>query len=126
LRALAAGDVTQAILEFSKAIFFAPDYAEFYCNRAQAYLSICDLKSALLNLKQVQRIDANDRAARVKVAYLHYLIGQSFLDNMQLESALHCFEEAIDCIKTNSAFLIRKYVLCDSCCLLLSGRSHYS
>eukprot|EP00698_Gefionella_okellyi_P025497 TRINITY_DN9364_c0_g1_i2.p1 TRINITY_DN9364_c0_g1~~TRINITY_DN9364_c0_g1_i2.p1 ORF type:complete len:521 (-),score=124.17 TRINITY_DN9364_c0_g1_i2:651-2174(-) len=108
--AIQRGDVAQAIIEYSKAIFFAPDYAEFYLLRADAYVSYCDLRSAILNMKQVLRFDPAHRQARNKLCYLHYILGQQCLDQGQFEDAIAQFDEGLVYSKTAVPLLVRKAI----------------
>jgi tetratricopeptide (TPR) repeat protein len=78
-----AGDVTDAVALFTKAIDMAPNYASAYNNRAQARRLQGDLDGAMEDLEYAIRYAGND-AAILKQASVYRRISFSSLTYLEL------------------------------------------
>jgi tetratricopeptide (TPR) repeat protein len=61
---LARGNFTEAVSHFNGAIYLQPNEATLYAQRAEAHLRVCDLQSAIANLRKAHKlsVEAADAA----------------------------------------------------------------
>eukprot|EP00937_MAST-01D_sp_MAST-1D-sp2_P000309 g309.t1 len=85
----------EAIVTFSKAIFLAPDEARFYRGRGEAYLGLCDFKSATSNLHKAVALDTEDAATRGLLSHVLAALGHERLLKQQHEAAVALLGQAI-------------------------------
>ena len=54
--ALSTGQFSQAVSVLTQAIYLTPDVPELYGLRAEAHLRLCDLHSAIANLRKAYKL----------------------------------------------------------------------
>lgn len=94
-----------------KAMFIQPNNAELYKLRGEAYLQLCDFKSAILNYKHVCILQPDNEESFTKLAFIYFLLGQSYYDEQMYLDALECFTRAAEMKPKNSGYHARRYVL---------------
>jgi len=83
-----AGNFTEAVTYFSKAIKRAPDNAELRCWRGRAYYELNSYDPAVVDFKEAVRISPN-------VAEYHYRLGEAYVGGNNAESAVTAYTQAI-------------------------------
>ena len=62
------------------AIHLKPTILDFYEKRAEAFIQICDFRSAILNYRKILEW-GNNQKIETKLAFLYYFYGQGKLKN---------------------------------------------
>ncbi|TRY95844.1 hypothetical protein DNTS_021381 [Danionella cerebrum] len=85
-----------AISCFSKAILLVSHQTQYYVQRAEAYLHLCDFQSAALDYKCACRIEPQTHAYPQRLAFIYYLQGQCLFDLGKFMEALESFTNAAE------------------------------
>ncbi|XP_026786845.1 tetratricopeptide repeat protein 16 isoform X2 [Pangasianodon hypophthalmus] len=107
----------RAVTCFTKAITLQPEQTQFYVARAEAYLQLCDFKSAALDYKHVCFLEPQKKAYIHRLAFIYYLQGQCYCDQGMFFEALESFAKAIE-LKPD----FRPYHMRSLACLTALGR----
>ncbi|MCJ8746895.1 hypothetical protein PDJAM_G00146940 [Pangasius djambal] len=107
----------RAVTCFTKAITLQPEQTQFYVARAEAYLQLCDFKSAALDYKHVCFLEPQKKAYIHRLAFIYYLQGQCYCDQGMFFEALESFAKAIE-LKPD----FRPYHMRSLVCLTALGR----
>jgi len=67
------GRFEAAITSFTKALNLQSDHVGCYVERAEAYIQLCDFRSAHLNLKKAYQLDPDNDFLLEKLAFLSYM-----------------------------------------------------
>ena len=59
------GSIEKAILEYNRVIFLSPNNSEFYEERAQLYLKLADIGSAIANLRKSLKIKPSKETQQI-------------------------------------------------------------
>ncbi|KAG8554450.1 hypothetical protein GDO81_003800 [Engystomops pustulosus] len=117
LQCLAQNKWEAAVNAFSKAIYLCPEKVELYVKRAEAFLQLCDFKSAALNLKKACSIAPPPKEHIELLALTYYLQGQSLFEKDCHLEALESFTQAAELQPQN-----RHYHMRSIACLAVLGR----
>nr|XP_021326661.1 tetratricopeptide repeat protein 16-like [Danio rerio] len=93
---MAHSQFDKAVSCFSKAIVLQPHKTQFYVQRAEAYLQLCDFQSAALDYKHARRLEPQTEAYHQRLAFIHYLQGQCLFDLGNFLEALESFTKAAE------------------------------
>ena len=85
------GNIEKAILEYNRIIFLSPNTAEFYEERAQLYLKLADIASAIANLRKSLKIKS-DKETEQLLKDLCFIKGLTLVDEGKVPSAMHFLE----------------------------------
>lgn len=85
-----------AIRCLTKAINLQPQEVELYVHRAEAYLRLTDLSSAILNYKHACVLDPNKVQYYNRLAFVYYFHGQCLFDQKLFPEALEAFSRATE------------------------------
>ncbi len=70
-------------------ILYSPHLqTEFYVQRAEAYLQLCDFQSAALDYKHACSLDPQTEAYPQQLAFIYYLQVQQFINSQMTEIRL--------------------------------------
>ncbi|RXN22660.1 tetratricopeptide repeat 16 isoform X1 [Labeo rohita] len=86
----------KAVSCFSKAILLQSHQTEFYVQRAEAYLQLCDFQSAALDYKHAYSLEPQTEAYHQRLAFIYYLQGQCLFDLGKFLEALESFTKAAE------------------------------
>lgn len=86
------GNFEQAILEYNKIIFLAPEEPIYYIERAQVYLKIGDLGSAISNYRKATKLSKNYDNERM-LSQLCCIKGLTLIDEGSVNSAMEFMEQ---------------------------------
>ncbi|XP_060763912.1 tetratricopeptide repeat protein 16 [Neoarius graeffei] len=86
----------RAVTCFTKAITLQQEQTQFFGARAEAYLQLCDFKSAALDYKHVCYLEPQNKAPFHRLAFIYYLQGQSYCDQGMFFEALESFAKAVE------------------------------
>ncbi|XP_033728912.1 tetratricopeptide repeat protein 16-like isoform X2 [Pecten maximus] len=103
----ASGDQQGCINAVNKAMGLAPDVPKYYVERAEAYIQLCDFKSAILNYKKACLLEANNEGYYSRLSFLYYFQGQTLFDQRLYPEALECFSSAAEMNPDNVGYHIR-------------------
>ncbi|KAF7687385.1 hypothetical protein HF521_014613 [Silurus meridionalis] len=106
-----------AVTFFTKAITLQPEQTQLYVVRAEAYLQLCDFKSAALDYKHACYLDPQKKAYFHRLAFVYYLQGQCYFDLEMFFEALNYFAKAVE-LKPG----FRPYHMRSLACLTALGR----
>ncbi|XP_053337679.1 tetratricopeptide repeat protein 16 [Clarias gariepinus] len=107
----------RAVTCFTKAITLKPEETRFYVARAEAYLQLCDFKSAALDYKHARYLEPEKKSYLHRLAFIYYLQGQCYYDQGMLFEALESFAKAVE-LKPD----FRPYHMRSLACLTALGR----
>ncbi|XP_075691507.1 tetratricopeptide repeat protein 16 [Rhinoderma darwinii] len=107
----------KAVTAFSKAINLCPEKVELYVKRAEAFLQLCEFKSAALNLKKACSIAHPLKEHIELLALTYYLQGQSLFEQDCPLDALEYLTRAVELQPENGHYHMRSI-----CCLAALGR----
>ena len=93
-----------------RALFMEPNKLECYLLIGNAYLELCDFKSAILNYKRVCIIDPENEEYFSKLAHIYFLQGQCYFDEGMYLDALECFSRAAEMRPEHSGYHARRYI----------------
>ncbi|XP_017307971.1 tetratricopeptide repeat protein 16 [Ictalurus punctatus] len=110
-------DFERAVTSFTKAITLQPEQTQLYVARAEAYLQLCDFKSAALDYKYVCYLEPQKKAYFHRLAFIYYLQGQCYCDQGMFFEALESFAKAVE-LKPG----FRPYHMRSLACLTVLGR----
>lgn len=85
-----------AIVLLNKSIMLHPNCCKYYRLRGNAYLEICDFKSAVANYKRVVAMEPDDMEGWDRLALMYYFLGQSLFDCKLHSEALEAFTRAAE------------------------------
>nr|XP_025038384.1 tetratricopeptide repeat protein 16 isoform X2 [Pelodiscus sinensis] len=105
------GEWEKAVICYSKAINLDPQQVEFYVQKAEAFLQLCDFQSAVLNLRKAYTLSSAKEEYIVRMAFILYLQGQCLLDQEVYWDALDSFIRASELQPKNSVYR-RKSITC--------------
>lgn len=98
-----------AVAKLSRALVLQPDNPALFRERAEAYVMLSDFYGAIINLKRVMDLRAEDREEMtLKLGQLYYQYGLSLASENQHEDALAMFVEAELHDSTNEHILTRR------------------
>ncbi|XP_067825872.1 tetratricopeptide repeat protein 16-like [Heptranchias perlo] len=100
----------QAVISFSKAINLNPQMAEFYVRRAEAYVQIGDLQSAIVNYRMASTLDPSNEDLLPQIAHTLYIQGQCLLDLKMYTDALEAFAQASELRPENQHYHMQSMV----------------
>ncbi|XP_077866946.1 tetratricopeptide repeat protein 16-like [Saccoglossus kowalevskii] len=86
----------KAILSFDKAINLQSRKVEYYINRGESYLQVCDFQSAILNYKKACVLDPENDDHYSKLAFIYFFHGQTLFDQHKFSDALESFSRAAE------------------------------
>lgn len=78
---------SNAISQFSRAIFLNPTEPSYYWHRAEAHLRIGDFEGSILNLHHFQHQLKNGYVSRKRLSIIAYTYGQCLLDQGRFQEA---------------------------------------
>ncbi|KAK2845617.1 hypothetical protein Q7C36_010471 [Tachysurus vachellii] len=107
----------RAVTCFTKAITLQTEQSQLYAARAEAYLQLCDFKSAVLDYKHVCYLEPQKKAYFHRLAFVYYLQGQCYCDQGMFIEALDSFDKAVE-LKPD----FRPYHMRSLACLTALGR----
>lgn len=87
----ASGNIEKAILEYNRIIFLSPNTAEFYEERAQLYLKLSDIASAIANLRKSLKIKPSKDTQQL-LKDLCFIKGLTLVDEGKVPSAMYFLE----------------------------------
>jgi tetratricopeptide (TPR) repeat protein len=95
-----------AVLLLSKAIALWPDDDKFYAARAECFINLCDIQSAILNYRKacLLKPDVHNR----RLAFLYYFNAQCLLEQSMHVEALENFSQAAELSPDVSGYRIRR------------------
>lgn len=85
------GNIEKAILEYNRIIFLSPNTAEFYEERAQLYLKLSDIASAIANLRKSLKIKQSKDTQQL-LKDLCFIKGLTLVDEGKVPSAMYFLE----------------------------------
>lgn len=94
--AMSQSQFDKAVSCFSKAILLQSQQTEFYVQRAEAYLQLCDFQSAALDYKHACSLQPQTEAYPQRLAFIYYLQGQCLFDLGKFLEALDSFTKAAE------------------------------
>ena len=109
-------DYIKAIGLFTRAINLNPNEVSYFWHRAEAYLSICDFESCLLNLSQFRSLIHSNHetnlafhgyVARHRMASVSYTWGQILLDQKRFTQAEKYFNLALELGHDTETIILR-------------------
>ncbi|XP_076802726.1 tetratricopeptide repeat protein 16-like isoform X2 [Clavelina lepadiformis] len=112
------GQFEAAVTSFSKAINLQPCDVSCYIERAEAYMQMCDFRSAHLNYKKAYALEPHNPHIFDKLAFICYLEGQCLFDQCLYAEALECFTRATEMKPSASGYHTRAIT-----CLASLGRN---
>ncbi|XP_026107545.1 tetratricopeptide repeat protein 16 isoform X3 [Carassius auratus] len=115
--AMSQSHFNKAVSCFSKAILLQSHQTEFYVQRAEAYLQLCDFQSAALDYKHACGLEPQTEAYPQRLAFVYYLQGQCCFDLGKFLEALESFTKAAE-LKPS----FRPYHMRSLACLTALGR----
>ncbi|XP_042612670.1 tetratricopeptide repeat protein 16 isoform X1 [Cyprinus carpio] len=115
--AMSQSHFDKAVSCFSKAILLQSHQTEFYVQRAEAYLQLCDFQSAALDYKHACSLEPQTEAHPQRLAFIYYLQGQCCFDLGMFLEALESFTKAAE-LKPS----FRPYHMRSLACLTALGR----
>ena len=89
-------DFQKALKYLNKAIVLDPEVADYYTERGEVYLQICDFKSAILNYRRACILHPDCERLFMRLAFVYFLQGQGYFDEEKYEEALECFSKAVE------------------------------
>ncbi|ROL42530.1 Tetratricopeptide repeat protein 16 [Anabarilius grahami] len=115
--AMSQSQFDKAVSCFSKAILLQSHQTQFYVQRAEAYLQLCDFQSAALDYKHAYSLQPETEAYPQRLAFIYYLQGQCLFDSGKFLEALESFTKAAE-LKP----YFRPYHMRSLACLTALGR----
>lgn len=103
----ASGDHQGCINAVNKAMGLKADVPKYYVERAEAYIQLCDFKSAILNYKKACLLEASNEGYYSRLSFLYYFQGQTLFDQRLYPEALECFSSAAEMNPDNVGYHIR-------------------
>lgn len=91
-----ASDHEGAILSLTKAINLKPKDVEYYVQRGECFLHLCDFQSAILNFKRACVLEPNNVAFFNRLAFVYFFQGQCLFDQKLFPEALESFSRAAE------------------------------
>lgn len=85
------GKIEKAILEYNRIIFLSPNTAEFYEERAQLYLKLADIASAIANLRKSLKLKPSKDTEQL-LKDLCFIKGLTLVDEGKVPSAMYFLE----------------------------------
>lgn len=82
----------EALLEYSRAIFLDPNNPEFYKERAELYLKLADLASAIANIRKALKLRA-DPEYSVMLSSLCFIKGLALIDEGKVPIAMEFLDQ---------------------------------
>lgn len=79
-----------------KALVMEPNNVKYYVLRGDAYLQLCEYKSAILNYKRVCILKPENEEYFTRLASIYFLQGQCYYDEEMYLDALESFARAAD------------------------------
>uniref|UniRef100_A0A8C3RX41 Tetratricopeptide repeat protein 16 n=1 Tax=Chelydra serpentina TaxID=8475 RepID=A0A8C3RX41_CHESE len=113
------GEWEKAVICYSKAINLNPQQVEFYVQKAEAFLQLCDFQSAVLNLRKAYSLSSAKEEYVERMAFILYLQGQCLFDQEVYGDALESFTRASELQPDNSVYRRRSIS-----CLAALNRYH--
>ena len=89
---LEQGKVEKAILEYNRIIFLDPECAEFYKERAQLYIKISDIGSAIANLRKSLKLTPNPETEHL-LSQLFFVKGMIYINEGKVPLAMDFIEQ---------------------------------
>ncbi|XP_025060794.1 tetratricopeptide repeat protein 16 isoform X2 [Alligator sinensis] len=111
MQCFSQGEWEKAVLCYSKAINLDPQQVEFYVQRAEAFLQLCDFQSAVLNLRKAHSLSSLKEEYLNRMAFILCLQGQCLFDQQVYWDALESFTQASE-LQPNNVVYHRKCIAC--------------
>jgi len=92
----ACGDFEKSIFHISKAITLQPGEARYFALRAECFLCLTDLQSAILNYRRASSLQTDNAVFKCRLAFLYGVIGQIFYNQKQFLQAWNSFQRATE------------------------------
>lgn len=102
------GDYENAVLFINKALGLKREDHIYYVERAEAYIQLCDFKSAILNYKRACLLEPDNEEYYHRLSFLYYFMGQTLFDQRLYPEALECFSSAAEMNPDNVGYHIRR------------------
>ncbi|XP_018119050.1 tetratricopeptide repeat protein 16 isoform X2 [Xenopus laevis] len=117
LKHMSTQQYESAVVSFSKAIELNPEKAKHYIKRSEAFLQLCDFKSAALNLQKACSFTQPRKEYTELLAFIFYLQGQCLFER-------ECYLDALEYFTRSSELqpLNKQCHLCSISCLAALGR----
>ena len=96
-----------ALVALSKALFVDPEDADAYRHRADVYLELGDLRSALANYRKFQRVSGESLYGR-HIGRVLFVLGQAQAEDGDFGAAVATFSEAIGRDKVQHAYYVQR------------------
>jgi tetratricopeptide (TPR) repeat protein len=87
----AEGNIEKAILEYNRIIFLSPNAAEFYEERAELYIRLTDIASAIANLRKSLKLKPSKETEQL-LKDLCFIKGLTLVDEGKVPSAMYFLE----------------------------------
>ena len=113
MKLMEAGHHQDAIIKFNKAVNLRSDVIDFFVQRGECYLQICDFQSAVLNLKRACILDPASLELYQHLAFIYFFQGQCLFDEKQYEEALEAFTKAAEMCPEETGYQTRMWVFRD-------------
>ena len=98
------------ITYINKALNLRPNELQYYVERAEAYLALCDFQSAILNYKRVCVLAPNSAEYYSRLAFIYFFQGQCLFDQKLYPEALEAFSRAAEMRPEVIGYHTRRYV----------------
>ena len=115
---MASEQYEEAVKCFTKAINLQPKHIEYYTQRGEAYLQLCDYQSAILNYKEACILDADNPQYYNRLAFIYYFSGQCLFDQKLFPEALESFSRAAEMRPEIVGYHMRRLVPARSACII--------
>ena len=105
-----SGDSQKAVAKLTRAIALEPRNPELFQLRAEAYFSLKDYYSSIINFQKVISLEPDTEDEIVeRLACVHYEYGTWLYDSGQFAQALEMFEKTSEYQPENKEPIMRRY-----------------
>ena len=98
-----------AVRCFTKAINLDPKHIDYYTQRGEAFMRLCDYQSAILNYKKACILDPDNPQHYNRLAFIYYFYGQCLFDQKLFPEALESFSRAAEMRPEIVGYHMRRY-----------------
>ncbi|XP_062815499.1 tetratricopeptide repeat protein 16 isoform X2 [Anolis carolinensis] len=106
-RYFSQGEWEKAITCFTKALNLDPTKGELYEQKAEAFLQLCDFKSAMMHLRKAYSLSSRKESVIARLAFVSHLQGQCLYEQSCYLEALESFTRAAELESQNKLFRMR-------------------
>ena len=103
------GNHKAVLLWIHKALAIKGEETRFFVERAEAYIKLCDLQSAILNYKKACFLEPSNDDYYNRLSFLYFFQGQCLFDQRLYPEALEAFSRAAEMRPDNVGYHIRRY-----------------